>query len=84
MKINTTNRKKGGKGRGRKKERKKISIKERESARDYLSKRYRVESKQLANRQFPSLDIEMQFTGCHKLSTSSLSYVSKNVSGEIP
>lgn len=38
----------------------------------YLSNRRRVESKQLANMQLASLDMEIQFTGCPKLSDISL------------
>lgn len=38
----------------------------------YLSKRRRVESKQLANMQLPSLDNDIQLTGCPKSSDISL------------
>lgn len=38
----------------------------------YLSTRRKVESKQLANVQLPSFDIEIQLTGCPKSSDISL------------
>lgn len=38
----------------------------------YLSRRRKVESKQLANMQLPSLDIDIQLTGCPKSSEISL------------
>lgn len=45
----------------------------------YLSKRRRVESKQLAKTQLPSFDNEIQLTACPKLSTISLVYEMKSV-----
>ena len=43
-----------------------------ESIKNYLSRRRSVESRQLANMQLASFDIEIQLTGCPKSSESSL------------
>lgn len=46
----------------------------------YLSRRRRVESKQPARMQLPSFDIDIQLTGCPKLSDTSL--VNRKKKGE--
>lgn len=46
----------------------------------YLSRRRKVESKQPARTQLPSFDIDIQLTGCPKLSDISLAYRRDNIS----
>jgi hypothetical protein len=49
------------------------------SRRINLSRRRKVESKQLANMQLPSFDNVIQLTGCPKLSDISLENIKSNI-----
>ena len=51
-----------------------------ESVKNYLSRRRSVESRQLANMQLASFDMEIQLTGCPKSSESSLFDIEKKKS----